>query len=68
MKLNKYIFKKISELDYLVDNTIPSEETIERWIIDWYSGEFKEVGCDGPVAKPRLPPSWLALWKRKDEQ
>ena len=29
MKLNKWIFTKIKGLDYLVDNTIPSEEEIE---------------------------------------
>jgi len=41
MKLNKYIFKKISELDYLVDNTIPSEETIDSWITEWYKETYE---------------------------
>ena len=71
MKLNKYIFKKISELDYLVDNTIPSEEPIERWIIDWYRGSFNKVGCDGEVDDEcedvsRLPPMWLANWREHE--
>ena len=71
MKLNKYIFKKISDLDYLVDNTIPSEETIERWIIDWYRGSFNKVGCDGEVDDEcedvsRLPPMWLANWREHE--
>ena len=54
MKLNKYIFKKISELDYLVDNTIPSEETIDSWITEWYKETYE-----------RTPPMWLAgpTWK-----
>ena len=59
MKLNKYIFKKISELDYLVDNTIPSEETIEDWICEWYMDTFKEIN-NGKDGKPRMPPTWLA--------
>ena len=29
MKLNEYIYNKIKELDYLVDNEIPSEEDID---------------------------------------
>ena len=37
MKLNKYIWNRINELDYLVDNTIPSEDDIEEWIMDWYN-------------------------------
>jgi hypothetical protein len=33
MKLNKWIFNKIKGLDYLVDNTIPSEEDREKYMI-----------------------------------
>ena len=49
MKLNKYIWNKINELDYLVDNIIPSEDDIEEWIHSWY----KEI-------YDRAPPMWLA--------
>lgn len=35
MKLNKWIFNKIKELDYLVNNTIPSEEDIEKWLLEY---------------------------------
>jgi len=35
--------------------------------VEWYRGEFKEVGCDGSVAKPRMPPSWLAQWRRNEK-
>tara|TARA_R100000963_G_C4541304_1_gene38311 strand:- start:183 stop:362 length:180 start_codon:yes stop_codon:yes gene_type:complete len=58
MKLNKWIFKKIKELDYLVDNTIPSEEDIEMWIIEWYESIYE-----------RQPPLWLTgkRWNDKKE-
>ena len=35
MKLNEYIFERINELDYLIHNEIPSEDVIEKWIVDW---------------------------------
>ena len=35
MRLSKWIFNKIKELDYLVYNTIPSEETIEKWLLEY---------------------------------
>ena len=41
MELSKWIFNKIKELDYLVDNTIPSEETIEKWLLE-YNEEYKD--------------------------
>ncbi len=66
MKLSKYIRDMLHET--WPSEGIPDEDTVEEWIVDWYSGEFKEVGCDGPIARPRLPPSWLAVWKRKGEQ
>ena len=49
MKLNEYIYDKISELDYLIHNEIPSEDVIEKWIIDWYKETYD-----------RLPPMWIA--------
>jgi hypothetical protein len=52
MKLNKWIFNKIKGLDYLVDNTIPSEEDIEMWIMEWYESVYE-----------RKPPMWLASGK-----
>ena len=63
MKLNKYIWNKINELDYLVDNVIPSEDDIEMWIFQWYESIYD-----------RQPPMWLAgdRWydrrKRKIEE
>ena len=65
MNLNEYIYNKIKELDYLVDNEIPSEEDIEKWIVEWYSTTFKAVGCDGTKEEDRrLPPMWLANWRK----
>ena len=58
MKLNKYIYSKMLEVEY---EALPwKEEDIEQWIIDWYMDTFQEVGCDGEVPKPRGPPMWLA--------
>ena len=54
MKLNEYIFNKISELDYLIHNEIPSEDVIEKWIVEWYRTTFKNDA---------LPPQWLANWR-----
>ena len=61
MKLNEYIWTKLQET-WPIDG-IPTEERIEKWIVKWYRGEFDEVGCDGDVPKPRMPPSWLADWR-----
>jgi len=63
MKLNKYIYKMLN--DTWPTAGIPTEEAIEDWIVEWYRSEFNEVGCDGPVAKSRMPPSWLAKWRRE---
>ena len=65
MKLNEYIFERINELDYLIHNEIPSEDVIEKWIVDWYRSSFNEVGCDGDIPSPRNPPMWLANWRNK---
>ena len=45
-----------------------NEEQIEGWIVEWYRSEFNEIGCDGPISKPRMPPSWLAVWDRDDDK
>ena len=62
MNLNEYIFNKISELELL--EMYPSEDDIEKWIVDWYNESFTEIGCDGPISKGRMPPSWLANWRK----
>ena len=66
MKLSKYLHNKMCTKGkyYLETRT---EEHIEEWIVEWYRSEFSEVGCDGPVTKARMPPSWLAIWKREDK-
>tara|TARA_R100001530_G_scaffold27238_1_gene21828 strand:- start:236 stop:505 length:270 start_codon:yes stop_codon:yes gene_type:complete len=65
MKLSKYIRDKLHET--WPRDGIPDEDIVEEWIVEWYRGEFKEVGCDGSVAKPRMPPSWLAQWSRNEK-
>jgi len=40
------------------------EEDIEKWIIEWYNESFKEIGCDGTIPKARMPPMWLADWRK----
>ena len=69
MKLNEYIWTKLQET-WPIDG-IPTEEKIERWIIDWYRGSFRKVGCDGEVDDThedvsRLPPTWLANWRKHE--
>ena len=44
MKLNKYILKRLSEIDYAV-----TEDDIEEWIFQWYEDIYG-----------RQPPTWLA--------
>ena len=64
MKLNEYIFKRImnmSDPDTMSDYF--TENDVEKWIVEWYRSEFNEVGCDGDIPKPRMPPSWLANWR-----
>ena len=39
-----------------------TEEQIEEWIVEWYRSE----DFDG-TAEPRMPPSWLAVWKRNEK-
>lgn len=69
MKLNEYIYERIMNMfdpDTMSDYF--SEEDIEKWIVDWYNKSFTEIGCDGPIGKPRMPPSWLANWRTEWEQ
>ena len=63
MKLSEYLHSKMccKGKYYLETRTA---EQIEEWIVEWYRSEFTEMGCDGPIAEPRMPPSWLAVWKR----
>ena len=67
MKLNEYLHRKMQGLTWIVDCT---EEQIEKWIIEWYNESFKEIGCDGTIPKPRMPPMWLANWRKyiKDDE
>ena len=54
MKLNKFIYERLTEIDYAV-----TEDDVEEWICEWYMESFKEINC-GKDGKPRLPPTWLA--------
>ncbi len=66
MKLSKYLHNKMCTKGkyYLETRT---EKHIEEWIVEWYRSEFNEIGCDGTIATPRMPPSWLAEWSRDEE-
>jgi len=64
MKLNEYLHKKLLEIKVLQDPIgalTPSD--IEKWIIDWYRNEFDEMGC-GKGNTRRVPPTWLANWRK----
>ena len=63
MKLNKYIYAKLKEGNEDYMGYEATEEDIEEWIVDWYRSSFNEVGCDGDIPTPRMPPMWLANWK-----
>ena len=52
MKLNEYIWTKLQET-WPIDG-IPTEERIEKWIVEWYRSTFKNDA---------LPPQWLANWR-----
>ena len=71
MKLNEYIFKKfmnMSDPDTMSDYF--TENDVEKWIVEWYMNTFKKVGCDGELddkyegETARLPPMWLANWRK----
>ena len=65
MKLNKYIYAKLEEMQisFLAKETevlAVTEEDIDDWIADWYTDTFKGLGCHGEQKdKPRGPPMWL---------
>ena len=71
MKLNEYLYKKIrKKLGYLevpifsgITHEPFSKDDIEKWIVDWYRGEFSEIGS-GKTNTPRAPPSWFANWRK----
>ena len=42
MKLSKWIFKKINEYDKWIYNTIPNEEMIEKWLLE-YKEKYKDA-------------------------
>ena len=71
MKLNEYIFKRfmnMSDPDTMSDYF--TENDVEKWIVEWYMRTFKKVGCDGELddkyegETARLPPMWLANWRK----
>jgi len=65
MKLSEYIFDQITP--YLWERYSSSALTvddIEKWIVEWYVSEFKEIGCDKGDTQ-RMPPSWLANWRKR---
>ena len=66
MKLSEYLHHKMGPSNAITWRS-RTEEQIEEWIVEWYRSEFNEVGCDGPVSKSRMPPSWLAKWSRDEE-
>ncbi|SVE40729.1 uncharacterized protein METZ01_LOCUS493583 [marine metagenome] len=65
MKLNKYIYGKLEEMQisFLAKETevlAVTEEDIDDWIADWYNDTFKGLGCHGEKKDtPRGPPMWL---------
>ena len=66
MKLSEYLHNKMGP-PHAITWRSRRVEQIEEWIVEWYRSEFNEVGCDGSVAKSRMPPSWLAVWRRNEK-
>ena len=62
MKLSEFIFDKLmyEARSGIAANRPPTEEDIERWIVEWYGKTFKQLNLKG---KPALPPLWLANWR-----
>tara|TARA_R110000824_G_scaffold206523_3_gene391665 strand:+ start:9159 stop:9335 length:177 start_codon:yes stop_codon:yes gene_type:complete len=57
MKLNEYIFKRITNMfdpDTMSDYF--TEDDVEKWIVKWYKTTFKNDA---------LPPQWLADWRKR---
>ena len=69
MKLSEFIHSKMGPPQSITWRA-HREEDIERWIVEWYNESFKEIGCDGTIPKPRMPPMWLANWRKhiKDDE
>ena len=76
MKLNEYIFKEMIKIQNARPTDRPqmypsgiyfTKDEVEKWIVEWYRSSFNEVGCDGDLPKPRMPPSWLANWRKHIE-
>ena len=57
MKLNKYIYAKLKEIEDETWVQSFSEEDVEDWITNWYNDTFKDIDDED---KPRGPPMWLA--------
>ena len=71
MKLNEYIYEKIMNMsDPHTMSDYFTEDDVEKWIVQWYMNTFKKVGCDGEMDNKyegdtaRLPPMWLANWRK----
>ena len=69
MKLSEYLYEQFSanatKMMLTGEAYEPlSADSIENWIIEWYNESFKEIGCDGTIPKPRMPPMWLADWRK----
>ena len=58
MKLSEFIYQQLAA--FLPLDPIPTEEEIEKWIVEWYGKTFKQPNREG---KPALPPLWLADWQ-----
>jgi len=55
MKLNKYLYKKITERRHEEIHPL-TEEDLDDWIADWYNDTFINIRDE---SKPRGPPMWL---------
>ena len=66
MKLSEFLHEKMGP-PHAITWRSRTVKQIEEWIVEWYTGEFTEVGCDGSIPKPRLPPSWLANWRQYEK-
>jgi hypothetical protein len=65
MKLSEYIHSKMGP-PLAITWRARKEEDIEQWIIDWYNESFKAIGSDGTTSKIRMPPMWLANWRKPE--
>ena len=65
MKLSEFLHSKMGP-PLAITWRARTEEQIEQWIIEWYNESFKEIGCDGTIPKARMPPMWLANWRKSE--